>query len=49
MDLLHNMDLKYKYKDLSDESYIIIEIYSVEVGQENSFLGKLVLQSLVKR
>ena len=35
-----NISFKYKYKDLSEESYIIIEIYSVEVEQEKSFLGK---------
>ena len=34
------ISFKYKYKDLNEESYIIIEIYSVELVQENSFLGK---------
>ena len=29
---------KFKYKDLTEESYILIEIYTVEL--ENSFLGK---------
>ena len=29
---------KFKYKDLTEESYILIEIYTVE--SENSFLGK---------
>ena len=30
---------KFKYKDLSQDSYIIIEIYSVELPPEKSFLG----------
>ncbi len=34
------ISFKFKYKDLTEESYIIIEIYSVELEQENSFLGK---------
>ena len=34
------ISFKYKYKDLTDDSYIIIEIYSVELPQKNSFLGK---------
>ena len=35
-----NISFKFKYKDLSEESYIIIEIYSVELELEDSFLGK---------
>ena len=35
-----HISFKYKYKDLTEESFIIIEIYSVELEQENSFLGK---------
>ena len=31
---------KFKYKDLTEESYIIVEIYTVELEQKNSFLGK---------
>ena len=34
------ISFKYKYKDLTEESYIIIEIYSVQLKQEDSFLGK---------
>ena len=30
---------KYKYKDLTEESYIIIEIYSVELPPDKTFLG----------
>ena len=35
-----HISFKFKYKDLSDNSYIIIEIYSVELQQKYSFLGK---------
>ena len=34
-----NIPFKYKYKDLTEESYIIIEIYSVELPPDKSFLG----------
>jgi phosphatidylinositol 3-kinase len=31
---------KFKYKDLTENSYIVVEIYSVELANEQSFLGK---------
>ena len=31
---------KFKYKDLTEESFIEIEIYTVELEQKDSFLGK---------
>ena len=34
------ISFKFKYKDLTEDSYIIIEIYTVECLQEDSFLGK---------
>ena len=34
-----HIPFKYKYKNLTEESYIIIEIYSVELPPDKSFLG----------
>ena len=34
-----HIPFKFKYKNLTEESYIIIEIYSVELPPEESFLG----------
>ena len=34
-----HIPFKYKYKDLTEESYILIEIYSVELPPDKSFLG----------
>ena len=34
-----HIPFKYKIKDLTEESYIIIEIYSVELPPDKSFLG----------
>ena len=35
-----SIPFKFKYKDLTEESYIVIEIYTVELAQKDSFLGK---------
>ena len=35
-----HIPFKFKYKDLTEESYIILEIYTVELEQKDSFLGK---------
>ena len=35
-----NIPFKFKYKDLSEDSYIIIEIYTVELSSDKSYLGK---------
>ena len=34
-----NISFKFKYKDLTENSFIIIEIYSLELPPEKSFLG----------
>ena len=35
-----NIPFKFKYNDLTEDSYILIEIYSVELPPDKSFLGK---------
>ena len=35
-----NIPFKFKYKDLTEDSYILIEIYSVELSPDKSFLGQ---------
>ena len=38
-NISQNIPFKFKYKDLTEESHIIIEIYSVELPPDKSFLG----------
>ena len=35
-----NIPFKFKYNDLTEDSYILIEIYSVELPPDKSFLGQ---------